>query len=260
MKILATTISTCLAFFLLCGGCSKEEPPPPPKEKLKVVKPIDKSELEKAKTKLAVKEQKPETEAKEGPEGKTAAPKSEASLAPGADSSRKEPGPKEMAGYYMTKKGENLSSIAARADVYGDSLKWPTLYRVNMDRLSTVPEGKDFPETGLPEGLRLKIVSADEKKENLEKRLDNVWVVNAISDTTHKEINPTAIRLMKNGYPVYIARARVKGRDWLRLRVGFFRSRTEANIESKKIMTMANLTNSWVAKLEEKEFKEFGGY
>ncbi len=260
MKILATTISTCLALFLLCGGCSKEEPPPPPKKKFKVVKPIDKSEPEKAKTKVAAEEQKPEIEAKEGAEGKTAALEPEPSRAPEADSSRKEPGVEELAGYYMAKKGENLSSIATRADVYKDSLKWPILYRLNMDRLSTVPEAKDFPETELPEGLRLKIVSADEKKENLEKRLDNLWVVNVISDTTHKEINPTAIRLMKNGYPVYIARARVKGKDWLRLRVGFFKSRTEANIEGKKIMAMVNLTDSWVAKVEEKEFKEFGGY
>ena len=260
MKILATAVSTCLALFLLCGGCSKEEPPPPPKKRLKVVRPIDKSEGEKAKTELAAEEQKPETEAKEGTEAKTAALEPEASMAPEADSSRKEPGPKEMAGYYKVKKGENLSSIAARADVYKDSLKWPTLYRLNMDRLSTVPEGKDFPETEIPEGLSLEIVSADEKKQNLEKRLDNVWVVNVISDTTHKEINPIAIKLMKKGYPVYIARATLKGRDWFRLRVGFFKSRTEANIEGKKIMTMANLTNSWVAKLEEKEFKQFGGY
>jgi hypothetical protein len=259
MKVLATTISF-LALFLLCGGCSKEEPPAPPKKKFKVVKPIDKTELEKAKTTAAAEEQKPETEAKEGEEGKTAALEPEPSQAPEEGSSTKEPGAEEMAGYYMAKKGENLSGIAARADVYKDSLKWPILYRLNMDRLSTVPEAKDFPETELPEGLRLKIVSADEKKENLEKRLDNLWVVNVISDTTHKEINPTAIRLMKNGYPVYIARARVKGKDWLRLRVGFFRSKNEANIEAKKIMTMVKLTNSWVAKIDEKEFKEFGGY
>jgi hypothetical protein len=260
MNFLAAVVSVCLASFLLCGGCSNEEPPPPPKEKFKVVMPIDKSELEKAKTKVAVEEQKPETEAKEGPGGKTAALEPEVVRAPDTDSSRKESGPKEIAGYYTARKGDNLSGIATRADVYGDWLKWPILYRLNMDKLGTVLEGKNFPETELPVGMRLKIVSADEKKKNLEKRLDNVWVVNVISNTMHKKINPTAIRLMKNGYPVYITRARVKGKDWLRLRVGFFGSGTEANIERKKIMAMVNLTDSWVAKVEDKEFKEFGGY
>jgi hypothetical protein len=260
MNFLAAVVSLCLALFLLCGGCSREEPPSPPREKFKVVKPIDKSELEKSKTELAAEEQKPETEAREGAEGKTAPLKPETIWAVRADSSRKEPGAEEIAGYYMVRNGENLSSIAARADVYGDSLKWPILYRLNMDKLGTVLDERDFPEAELPEGLRLKIVSVDEKKGNLEKRLDKVWVINVISNTMHDKINPPAIRLMKNGYPVYITRARIRGKDWLRLRVGFFRSRTEANIEGKKIMAMLNLTDSWVAKADEEEFKEFVGY
>jgi len=260
MNFLAAVVSLCLALFLLCGGCSREEPPPPPREKFKVVKPIDKSELEKSKTKLAVEEQKPETEEEQGAKGKTAALEPETLRAPGADSSTKEPGAEEKPGDYTVRKGENLSSIAARADVYGDSLKWPILYRLNMDKLGSVLDEGDSPEAELPEGLRLEIVSADQKNENLQKRLDKVWVVNVISNTMHDKINPPAITLMKNGYPVYITRARVKGKDWLRLRVGFFESRTEANVEAKKIMAMVNLTDSWVAKVEEKEFKEFGGY
>jgi hypothetical protein len=231
MNFLAAAVSLCLALLLLCGGCSGDEPPPPPREKFKVVKPIDKSEFEKFKTELAVEEQKPETEAGEAPEGKTAPLKPESTWARRADFGRKKPAAEEKPGDYTITKGENLSSIAARADVYGDPLKWPILYRLNMDKFGSVLDETGFPEAGLPEGLRLEIVSADQKNENLQKRLGKVWVVNVISNTMHDKINPPAIRLMKNGYPVYITRARVKGKDWLRLRVGFFESRTEANAE-----------------------------
>jgi hypothetical protein len=54
---------------------------------------------------------------------------------------------------------------------------------------------------------------------------------------------PTAIRLVNDGYPVYLTRAKVKGKDWMRLRVGFFKNRTEATTEAKKIMGLLKLAD-----------------
>jgi hypothetical protein len=260
MKISATIISICLTIFLLCGGCSIEEPPPPPVKKIKVVKPIKRPAPENAKATLTDKEEKPKAEAKEVEEVKTAAVEEKALKTPEADDREKETEKEEVTGYYIVKKGESLSGIAARKDVYGGSLKWPILYRANMDKLGKLQLGEDFADSELPEGVRLKIISPDEVKENLKRRIHNVWVVNVLSATTNREIISTTIRLIKNGYPVYITRAKVKGKDWMRLRVGFFKNKTKARTESKKIMTMLNLTDSWVTKVEKKELEEFGGY
>ena len=237
-----------------------EEPPPPPVKKIKVVKPIKRPAPEKAKTTLTDKEERPKTEAKEVERVKTAAVEEKALKTPEADDREKETAKEEMTGYYIVKKGESLSGVAARKDVYGDSLKWPILYRANMDKLGKLQLREDFTDSELPEGVRLKIISPDEVQENLKKRIHNMWVVHILSATTNREIIPVTIRLIKNGYPAYITRAKVKGKDWMRLRVGFFKNKIEADTQSKKIMTVLNLADSWVTKVEKKELEKFGGY
>ena len=258
MKVSATTISICLTLFLWCGGCSREEPPPV--QKIKEVRPIKIPAPEKAKASLTNEGEKAKTEAKEGEDVKTAAVEERALTRPETDERKKETAVEEVTGYYIVEKGDSLSGIAAGEDVYEVSLKWPILYRLNKDKLGKLQLGKGFPDRELPEGVRLKISTPDEIKENLERRPHNVWVVNVLSATTSGEIIPAAIRLINNGYLVYITRAKVKGKDWMRLRVGFFKDRAESDTEAKKIMTMLNLVNSWVSKIGEEEFEEFGGY
>lgn len=252
-------ISICLTFLLSCLGCSREEPTPPPVKKYKVVMPIKKPVPKKAETTLPSKKKKTKEETKEATEVKTAAIEEKTIRPPETEIIEKKAVVEELTGYYIVKKGDSLSSIAGRDDVYGDPLKWPILYRLNMDKLDTLQVGEDFLESELSEGVRLKIITPDEAKENLERRLHNVWVVNVLSATTNEKIIPVAIRLIKNGYPVYITRATVKGKDWMRLRVGFFENKTDANIEEKKIMALLKLGNSWVTKIA-KELEEFGGY
>ena len=238
-------ISICLMPFLLYGGCSREEPPPV--QETKVVRPIKRPAPEKAKTLLTDRGERAKDEAREPGEVKTAAVEKETAV-------------EELTGYYIVKKGESLSDIASREDVYGDPLKWPFLYRRNLDKLSKLPLGELLPDSQLPEGLRLKIISPDEVRENLKGRLHKVWVVNVVSTTTNEGINPVAVSLITNGYPVYITRAKVKGREWIRLRVGFFKDSTEADTEGERIMTMLNLADSWVTKVDKGELEEFGGY
>jgi len=112
----------------------------------------------------------------------------------------------------------------------------------------------------LPEGLRLKIITPDQARENLRSNANKIWSVNVLSATARVDIIPSTIRLIRDGYPVYITTAKVKGKDWIRLRVGFFKSRIEADAERKKIMTLLNLDNSWITKVGQKEFEEFGSY
>jgi hypothetical protein len=100
---------------------------------------------------------------------------------------------KEEDGYYKVQKGDSLSTVAGSADVYGNTLMWPSLFRLNMDRLGgmKVAEAFDlkwsslfrlntdrsngvnvlenFEAEELPEGLNLKFVTEKDAKENLAK-------------------------------------------------------------------------------------------
>ena len=260
MKISATIISICLTVFLLCVNCSREEPAPPPVQRTKVRKPIKMPPPEQAKTSITGGEEKTRTEAKEGGEVKTASIEEKALEAPETDAGEKETEMEEVSGYYIAKKGDSLSSIAAREDVYGDPLKWPILYRLNMDKLGKLQLVEGPPDGEVPEGLRMRILSPDERRENLKRIGHNVWVVSVLSGTTDREIIPAAIRLIRNGYPVYITRVKVKAKDWMRLRVGFFKNRTDADKEGKKIMSMLNLHDSWITEVGKQELEGFGGY
>ncbi len=258
MKSSATIISICLTAFLLCGGCSREEPPPV--KSTKVVRPIKRPAPKKAEELVTEREEKAKDEAKEAEEVKTAAVEKVAATPPETRSTEREKSVKEVVGYYIVKEGESLSGIASRGDVYGDPLKWPFLCRRNLDKLANLPLGNLLPDSKLPEGLRLKIISLDEVRENLRARRQKLWVVNVVSTTTSERINPFAVNLITDGYLVYITRAKVKGRDWTRLRVGFFKDRTDADRQGERIMAMLNLTDSWVTKVEKEELEEFGGY
>ena len=191
---------------------------------------------------------------------------------------------KEEDGYYTVQKGDNLFKIAGREDVYGDSLKWPSLFRLNMDRLGSmkVVEAfnlkwsslfklnldtsdamkvlESFENEELPEGLNLKFVTEKEAKENVTTLAEKSWVVNVISSQNTKTLVPPAIALMKNGYRVYLSNARIKGQDWTRLRVGFFASHKEAAAEGKKIMSILSEDEAWVTRIAQSELEEFGGY
>jgi len=166
----------------------------------------------------------------------------------------------EVEGYYIVKEGDSLAGISGREIVYGDPLKWPVLYRYNLEKFADMPEGDDLPDRMLPTGLKLKILTPDKIAENLQKRPNHYWVINILSDPANEKIVPAAIKLVKNGYPIYITKANVKGKDWMRLRLGFFETRKEAETEGSKIMDMMNFRDTWNTKIRERELKEFGGF
>jgi hypothetical protein len=265
MQALTLTICVCLISFLSVAGCSKEEEALPPLKQNKVVKPIKKPPpsppkkgemppdqivgLKKAKT-----EQKKEVE----PE-MTDVPAKGSEKADMEAEKRERPAEREP-GYYSVKKGDSLARIAGREDVYGDPLKWPILCRFNLDKLGKMMVGEDLADRPLPKGMRLKIITPDEKKKNLEKRANRVWVVNVLSTPNRKEIVPAAMKLLQQGYLAYITRTNVKGKNYMRLRVGFYEEKAEADAVGEKIKALLNLGEPWKTKAGEEEVKEFGGY
>ena len=53
------------------------------------------------------------------------------------------------AGYYRVQKGDSLSKVAGREDVYGNPLMWPSLFRLNMDKLGGIKVAEAFGAVGL---------------------------------------------------------------------------------------------------------------
>ena len=171
-----------------------------------------------------------------------------------------ETGDKEIERYYTVKKGESLYDVASREDVYGNKLKWPVLYRCNIDTLGGLKTEGDVVERALPEGSKLMIIGPDDVEENLEKRPNKRWVVNVLSTTTNEKVVPITITLIKNGHTAYLSRTTIKGKMWTRLRVGFFTSKAEADAQRERIKDLLHLGDPWSVKLGPMEFAEFAGY
>ena len=255
----ACMISISLVFFLFNGACSQDEKPSPPSQTYKIVKAISKAPgLAKAKKSLIDESLKPKPEEKSVAETKPAAVEERESEKPKIVIEKALP--KEETGYYVVKKGDTLAGVAAREDVYGDSLKWPILGRHNVDGLNPMPTAEDLPEKVLPEGMKLKFFTQDEVQNNLEESGKRQWVVNVLSSPNKKEVIPVAVRLIRAGFPVYITRANVKGTDYMRVRVGFFAGKTEADAEGRRLMKVLKLSDFWTMKAREEEVREFGGY
>jgi LysM repeat protein len=262
MKFSMVRIFMVLLFAL--GACSGEEEPPPQTPPPKVVQPIKPSaaEVEKPTTTVA-EEKKPQVVEKAQTE-KPAVSQEKPGPAPAPPAEEKKAAPekkeKEEPGVYVVKKGDTLSSIAARPDVLNDPLKWPILLSLNRDKLGEWATGENIPERDLPQGTKLKVMTAREVRGNLKKTTGALWVVNVLSATNSAEIIPPAVTLVKQGYPVYIVRANVKGKDYMRLRVGFFKKKGEADEVGKKIKEQLNFQGSWSTKADKEEYEEVAGF
>ncbi len=165
----------------------------------------------------------------------------------------------ERTGSYLVQKGETLAAVAGKSDVLGDPLKWPILYRLNAHSLDLPPAGH-LPDVPLQEGLKLRTPTAEEAARNKEKRSGSDWVVNVLSGATNAEVVPAVVKLAKTDYPFYVATARVNEKEWMRVRVGFFKTKDEAESEGKKIMQVLGLQDCWVTKPGKNELLEFAGY
>lgn len=256
VSLMASVLFICLVAFVIWGryGRNEQKVVQKPKQVIRIKMPVRRAVFVGNKTAIADEEKKTptikDTDLDKKPSG---------ALEEEKKPEKKKPA-KEMDGYYRIRKGDSLFKVAGRKDVYDNPMKWPSLFRLNMGGLSGMGLSDDFEHKELPVGLGLRFVTSDEAAENLAKLGKKVWVVNVLSSQTSKKIVPAAIKLMRNGYRVYISSAVVKGKEWLRLRVGFFGDRSKASAAGKKIISLLEADGAWIARLEEKELKEFGGY
>ena len=179
------------------------------------------------------------------------------SEAPGENSLDKPPEPIGEQGIYRVRKSESLARISERAEVYGNPLKWTSLFRLNLEKFEGMKITPDFQDQELPEGLHLKFVTASQVQEGIKKLGKRVYVVNVLSEDTTRKITPHAITLIKNGYKAYICTAIIKDKEWIRLRAGFFRNRTEANEAGNQIASLLDGTSVWVVRISQTEIKDY---
>jgi tetratricopeptide (TPR) repeat protein len=167
--------------------------------------------------------------------------------------------PKEA--FYTVRKNDSLLDIAGRKNVYDDALKWPSLFRLNLNALEKMKVTESLPVETLPEGLRLKYVSREEASEKLAAMAGEVWVVDVASAKSMKELVRFAILLMRKGYHAYLTKSQLAGEDWMRLRVGFYKNILEALTASDNVKAFLNLSETPMPlKIEKKELERFAGY
>ncbi|MBW2095983.1 MAG: SPOR domain-containing protein [Deltaproteobacteria bacterium] len=273
-RVFAVVLAGVLACTWGCSGGEEQ----PPEEKNKVVvaikRPMPKPAPEEKVEPPPVPQKQPEpavvekeTAPREGEsvaQEEQPAPQAAAAAKPGsvetqapAELLKKSEPPKLEKGFVRVREGESLSAVAARQDVYGDFLKWPGLYRLNVERLAMIQTWEDVKKKPLPAGLSLRYVSPGEERKSQSPFQPRPWVVTIRSWQTPGRLAAPAIKLIQNGYNVYIARAVVKDKPWLRLRVGFYRSKSEALAAKEKIGEILGNNDAWIARAGKTELETF---
>ncbi len=173
------------------------------------------------------------------------------------------PNPPIGYGYYRVGKGDSLYKITSLPRVYNDGLKWPSLFWLNKNKYSlrAMKVSGYFEHEELPPGLELRFLTSDEVSDNLAERASRFWVVHPISTLVSENIVPTAIKIMKRGYQVYLSRFDLEGRKFFRCRIGFYYERSQAARVGQEIRPLLNLPKKpWVAKVTRAELNKYGGY
>jgi cell division septation protein DedD len=130
-----------------------------------------------------------------------------------------------------------------------------------MEKLAGMKIAETFPDHQLPEGLTLQYVTPQEASQQRSELGDRVWVVNVASVRNPKSVVLYALKLMKAGYQAYLTKAEVSGKEWTRLRVGFFSDRPEAFKAGSQIKSLLTLPeNPWIIRIGREELEQNGGY
>lgn len=159
---------------------------------------------------------------------------------------------------YWVRESQTLFEIAGRDDVYRDALKWPALFRLNMDRL---PSAENLSGKPVPKGTRLRIVTPDQAAKRAAMMGERLWVVTAASVRTLEMTVSPATALMRKGYHVYLERTDLAGEQWIRLRVGFYPNILEALAVCNEIKALISPSGELcVTKIEAGEFYKNAGY
>ena len=247
-------LTFALLWVLFSTGCSREEQPlmPEPKQvvrkkmppfKMKPApKPPDKKEAPAPAPKMASKPpQKPPEPAK---------PPVKAVEAPTVEG-----------GIYRVQKGDTLAKIAQNPDVYGNADLWPSLVRLNREALKSMGFADGLQTKALPPGMTLKYVTSEALKKNRTALGKKVYVINVFSSLKPEKAESMIYPLLEAGHQAYMMKAEVKGKQWTRLRVGFFNDKAQAQAAREKIKSVVEAaSDAWIARMGPQEWEQFAGF
>lgn len=76
--------------------------------------------------------------------------------------------------------------------------------------------------------------------------LQKTWALNVVSTTDPKLAFDIMRRLQTTDHTVYTYKFTTQGKDWHRVRLGFFATREEAEKANQRLMAQMNTPNSWI--------------
>lgn len=79
------------------------------------------------------------------------------------------------------------------------------------------------------------------------------WAVSVMSYLVSEEAFREADNMKAAGYNAYVTDAKVKGKRYFRLRIGFFATKKEADAQAAQIRTRFKMEDAWVVKVSEAE-------
>jgi hypothetical protein len=119
---------------------------------------------------------------------------------------------------------------------------------------SYVPEKKEGTED-----IKLARVAepAEEKKVPVK---EDRWIVQVAAVRTQKEAMAFKEKLMASGFPAYSGSAMVKKEEWIRVRVGFFKNKDEAQKAGEEIRERCYFKGPyWITRVSQKEMEGLVG-
>jgi cellulose synthase (UDP-forming) len=119
---------------------------------------------------------------------------------------------------------------------------------------SYVPEKKEGTED-------IKLARVEEPAE--EKKIpvkEDRWIVQVAAVRTQKEAMVYKEKLMASGFPAYSGSAMVKEEEWIRVRVGFFKNKDEAQKAGEEIRKKCYFKGQyWITRVSQKEMEDLVG-
>lgn len=110
------------------------------------------------------------------------------------------------------------------------------------------PAASPAPQTEKAEKTALQETTAPKEKAAFPPTGGPVWVINALSTQDGDKALDTLNSLINLPYQVYSYQKKIKGRNWYRIRVGFFFSREEAERVGRQLVKEHRLPPPWIVK------------
>jgi cell division septation protein DedD len=120
----------------------------------------------------------------------------------------------------------------------------PTVAHMEVAEPEPVPKPAPLP----PEAPKPLVKKAPPPKKAPEKVVFKPWVVNVASFSQKKEAINFAKTVRSAGYTSYVTEVTLNGVKWHRVRVGFFKTRTEANKVGEDLSRKFKQPGAWVVK------------